>query len=160
MRRWLLGQAITMQNPEGQEAQAGIHRVGTKVEDIRTAADKVVVAAMEMPLTLNKVEGRRHRTLAVEWPEQVAQGVALVVAMEEDQIIPSKAAHMVLLAQAEGQIIPNKVVLATSSSTETGSSTLPKLSNTMPIVLNSDVDANLCLIYSIGHYILLERVLP
>lgn len=119
MLQWHLGQAITTQNPEAQEGQTDIHRVETKVEDTQIVVDKA--AATAVALTLNKAEGRRH-TLVVGWVEQVAQGVEMAVAMElADQII-SRLALMVV--QAGGQTIPNKVALAISSSMETGSNIL------------------------------------
>lgn len=121
MLQWHLGQAITTQNPEVQEGQTDIHRVETKVEDTQIVVGKA--AATAVALILNKAEGRSH-TLVVGWVEQVARGVEMAVAMElADQII-SRLALMACLAQAEGQTIPNKVVLAISSSMETGSNIL------------------------------------
>uniref|UniRef100_A0A0A9G6L5 Uncharacterized protein n=1 Tax=Arundo donax TaxID=35708 RepID=A0A0A9G6L5_ARUDO len=77
---------------------------------------------MAVALILNKVEDLLH-TLVVGWVEEwVAQGEEVAVAMGlADQII-RKLALTALLVQAEGQTIPNKVVLATSSSMETGNS--------------------------------------
>jgi hypothetical protein len=95
--------------------------VETKVEDTQIVVGKA--AATAVALILNKAEGRSH-TLVVGWVEQVARGVEMAVAMElADQII-SRLALMACLAQAEGQTIPNKVVLAISSSMETGSNIL------------------------------------
>lgn len=114
-----------MQSPEGQEGQTDTHRVEAKVEDTQIVEGKAVATAVA--LILNKAEDHLH-TLVVGWAEWVAQGVVVAVAMELDQII-SSLALMVPRVQGEGLTIINKVVLATSSSTETGNSTVPSLLN-------------------------------
>lgn len=91
------------------------------MEDTQTVEGKA--AATAVARILNKAEDRSH-TLVVGWVEQVAQGVEMAVAMElADQII-SRLALTACLAQAEGQTIPNKVVLAISNSMGTGSNIL------------------------------------
>lgn len=109
-----------MQSPEGQEGQTGTHRVEAKVEDTQIVEGKAVATAVA--LVLNKAEDHLH-TLVAGWAERV-EGVEVAVALELDQII-SRLALMVHRVQAEGLTIINKVVLATSSSTETGNSTVP-----------------------------------
>lgn len=67
-----------MESPEDQEGQTGTHRVGTKVEGIRTVEGMVV--AMAVALTLNKAEGCLL-TLVAGWAAQVGRGVPAAVVM-------------------------------------------------------------------------------
>jgi len=114
---WQLGQAITMQSPEDQEAPTGILRVGIRGEaTIRTVEVRVV--AMAVAHIPSKGEGLL--ILEVEWVEQLVHGAAVAVAMELEVQTTNRVVHMARPVQAEDQTTPRVVVPAISSSMETG----------------------------------------